>query len=112
MKEDKILTQLAAMIAAMEVLSGLLRRGVSISKNTAVLLKRNSERMTGLLLQHGIETLPGILEENSLLVDQNFILIEQRETDVQSLRLLQADLDALRASHAEDGLKRRAASVT
>jgi hypothetical protein len=55
-----------------------------------------------------VVTLPEILEENSLLVDQNLILIEQRESYLQTLQVLQAKLDALRAANSEHGPQAKA----
>jgi hypothetical protein len=52
-----------------------------------------------LLLEHGIESLPDVVEENALLVEQNVILLEQRESDIRSLLRLQQTLDATRGSH-------------
>jgi hypothetical protein len=111
METDKILVQLVALLGEVQEISCVLRQNVTLSKNTGILLKRHSEKMNALLLQQGVETLPAVLEENSLLVDQNLILIEQREIDLQALQLLHAKLDALRADNPEHGHKARAAQM-
>jgi hypothetical protein len=59
--------------------------------------------MNALLLEHGIETLPDIIEENALLVEQNVILVEQRESDIKNLLRLQEKLDEIQRHHADAG---------
>ncbi len=59
--------------------------------------------MNALLLEHGIAPLPDVVEESALLVEQNVILIEQRETDIKSLLRLQEKLDSLHASRPDVG---------
>jgi hypothetical protein len=101
MEKDKILEQLVAIVAEMRELCAVLRQNTVLSKNTGLLLKRHTERMNALLLEHGIENMPDVVEENALLVEQNVILVEQRENDVKSLLRLQEKLDAIHARHPE-----------
>jgi hypothetical protein len=101
MEEDKILAQLVAIAAEMRELCAVLRQNSVLSKNTGLLLKRHTQRMNTLLLEHGIEKLPDVVEENALLVEQNVILMEQRESDVKSLLRLQERLDAIYARNPE-----------
>jgi hypothetical protein len=101
MEKDKILEQLVAIVAEMRELCAVLRQNTVLSKNTGLLLKRHTERMNALLLEHGIEKMPDVVEENALLVEQNVILVEQRENDVKSLLRLQEKLDAIHARHPE-----------
>jgi hypothetical protein len=46
-----------------------------------------------------------VIEENALLVEQNVILLEQREQDVKSLLRLEQKLNEIQATHAEAGHK-------
>jgi hypothetical protein len=103
MEKDKILEQLVAIVAEMRELCAVLRQNTVLTKNNRLLLKRHTDRMNALLLEHGIEKLPDVVEENALLIEQNVILSEQRESDVKSLLRLQEKLDAIQARYPEAG---------
>jgi hypothetical protein len=111
MEQEKILEQLVAIVAEMRELCAVLRQNTVLSKNTGLLLKRHTERMNALLLEHGIEKLPDVVEENALLIEQNVILVEQRENDIKSLLRLQEKLDAIHARCPEVGHEAGAAKA-
>jgi hypothetical protein len=67
--------------------------------------------MNALLLEHGIEKLPDVVEENGLLVEQNVILLEQREQDVKSLLRLEQKLNEIQANHPDAGSGRSTAQA-
>jgi sulfite reductase beta subunit-like hemoprotein len=97
--------QLVAISDELTKLCAVLKQNAMLSKNTGVLLKRQTARMNALLLEHGIEKLPDVVEENALLVEQNIILLDQRETDLKTLLRLQEKLDAIHASYTDAGHK-------
>ena len=108
MGRDKILEQLVAIVGEMHELCAVLRQNAVLSKNNGLLLKRHTARMNALLLEHGIEKLPDVVQENALLIEQNVILTEQRESDIKSLLRLQEKLDAINSTHSESGAARAA----
>jgi hypothetical protein len=100
MGNDKFVEQLVAVVDEMRELCAVIRQNTVLAKNTAILLKRHTGRMNALLLEHGIEKLPDVVEENGLLVEQNVILLEQRERDVKSLLRLEQKLNEIQANRA------------
>jgi hypothetical protein len=111
MGNDKIIEQLVAVVDEMRELCAVIRQNTVLAKNNAVLLKRHTGRMNALLLEHGIEKLPDVVEENGLLVEQNVILLEQREQDVKSLLRLEQKLNEIQANHPDAGSGRSTAQA-
>ncbi len=110
MEQDQLHQQLASIVSELQELCAVVRQSTTLSKNTALLLKRHTLRLNAVVVQHGIEECTEIVEENVLLVEQNAILVEQRECDVKSLLRLQEKLDALQAARDRKGDISRAAS--
>lgn len=100
MVKDKLLEQLVAVVAELQEICAVLRQNTVLSKNNGLLLKRHTARINGLLLEHGIEKLHDVVEENALLVEQNVILMEERASHFKSLRRLQEKLDELHTVQA------------
>jgi hypothetical protein len=111
MGNDKIIEQLVAVVDEMRELCAVIRQNIVLAKNNAVLLKRHTGRMNALLLEHGIEKLPDVVEENGLLVEQNVILLEQREQAVKSLLRLEQKLNEIQANHPDAGSGRSTAQA-
>jgi hypothetical protein len=79
----------------MQEICAVLRQNAVLAKNNGLLLKRHTARMNALLVEHGIEKLSDVIEENALLVEQNVIL------DIKSLLRLEQKLNEIQAGHRD-----------